>query len=381
MMMIFKGNNGISVSEIIKIYEYIKNKLEDKLRNCFRFLDENSNFGTLEDILEDENTIFIVNESDLFNNLGKDLVSKFISLFCIIQRETDYRYFTQQNIMDDSPLLKVNGNIHCGFFTVLLDSIYYFLYREIEKTNKKDNFYLNRHDSSVKQTLNLFKAIMKEEADYYQSIYENNDSSNEHDILIIFKRHLVIIEIKTSKIKEPRRNPEKAYQIIEQEFKKENGIQGGYNQAYRLKKKILDNEVTNVYNKEGEEIYEINRGSIDRIFLIIITADQFGLIASNLSLMLQKEISEPFPLCMNLFDLENLIEGFIDLNFDGQKFIDYLQFREKFHKIMFASDELEIAGSFIDGNNYDDLINEENVSIFFTPDMAKIFDDLYAKRN
>ncbi len=376
----FKDINGISVKEIISIYDFIKSKLEDKINNCLNYLKENPTYGTIEEIVQDENTIFTISKKDIIDKFGKEISSIFISTFCIESSERDFKYFTQSNPIDDSPLLKINNQIHCGFLTILLDSIYFYLYKEIEKSNRRDNFYLNRHESSVGYVLNLFKKIFKEEGEYFQSVYETDDANNEHDLLVVINKYILIIEVKTFKLKEPRRNPGKAFQIIEQEFKKENGIQGGFNQAYQLKKEIKNNHNLPLFNKKGEKICELEKDCFDKIFLIIVTADQFGLIASNLSLMLQKDESEPYPLCINLFDFETLIEGFIDLNYPSQKFFDYLIFREKYHKIFLTSDELEIAGSFIDGNNYENLSKEENARIVFSPDMSKIFDELYSKR-
>ncbi len=322
-----------------------------------------------------------VSIKDLKVKYGEKTINKFIEIFSLTREERDFKYYTDSNPVEKAPLWKLSDDyLLCPFLEQLLNAIYSYLYGYFENSSKQQNFYTSRDKQSEIKTLNTFRNYFGDKATYYSSVFETDKSQNEHDLLICLENTLLIVEVKASKQKEPFRDPDKAFARIKRAFKSDRGIQKAYDQANNLKKLILSQDTTKLYDKNGGDCLSLEKSAINRIYIICVTADQFGMIASNLSLLLNKEESEPFPLSINLFDLETLINGFIHESLTHEAFLTYLAEREKYHKQFFASDELEIAGAFLTYKTLDKFIKNEKTHMFFTPDMSNIFDKFYFEK-
>ena len=192
---------------------------------------------------------------------------------------------------------------------------------------------------------------------------------------------LLIVEIKASKQKEPFRDPDKAFTRIKRDFKSDKGIQKAFDQAYNLKSLIYSQVKTQLFDSKGEIVLELEKATIRKTYIVCVTVEQLGMLASNLSLLLEKNINEPYPLAINLYDLETLTEGFIYKKKNKSDLLQYLDERELFHEQLFASDELEIAGSFLSYGSLNKTIKNKDVHMFFTPDMSSIFDQIYFEKH
>ena len=82
---------------------------------------------------------------------------------------------------------------------------------------------------------------------------------------------------------------------------------------------------------------------------LVLTLNQFGGLAVNTSLILEKDVDEPYPWVCNWHDFENIIEILKYLHKGAQDFIDYLVWRIENHANVLSSDELDvIEGYFLD---------------------------------
>ncbi|HAR9023045.1 TPA: NERD domain-containing protein, partial [Salmonella enterica] len=104
-----------------------------------------------------------------------------------------------------------------------------------------------------------------------------------------------IVEAKASPRRAPLREPARAYIRIRDDFKRKSGIQSASEQANNLRNLIINNEKTPLYDKKGNLLYTINRCDYDNIYCICVTKDDFGMLATNLTLMLEKKEDEPYP--------------------------------------------------------------------------------------
>ena len=96
-----------------------------------------------------------------------------------------------------------------------------------------------------------------------------------------------------------------------------------------------------------------------RILPIVLTLNQFGGLAVNTNLILEKEESQPYPWVCNWHDLENIIEILKYLNKEPEDFIDYIIWRIESHPNVLSSDELNvIEGYFMNSqaNGADDIV-------------------------
>jgi hypothetical protein len=125
------------------------------------------------------------------------------------------------------------------------------------------------------------------------------------------------------------------------------------------------------------EAFMINEISTKQILPFVLTLNQFGNIAVNTSLLLEKENDQPYPWICNLHDFENIIEINKYLNKGTQDFIDYIVWRIERHKDIISSDELDV----IEGYYFDKGIkNATNQSLFFWPTGSRLIDKIYFEK-
>ncbi len=319
--------------------------------------------------------------NDLKTKFGEDNTKKIIEIFSIERQQRDYKYYTEPNPVEKAPLWKMSDEyLFCPFLEQLLNSIYQYLYEFFDSSSIQQRFYNNRDSQAENKTKKIFEKFLGNEATFYDSVYENDKGQNEHDLLIKLNDFLLIVEIKASKQKEPFRDPDKAFIRIKRDFKSDRGIQKAFDQANNLKSLINSQEKTQLFDSKGNIVLEIEKASISKIYIICVTVEQLGMIASNLSLLLEKDADEPYPLAVNLYDLESLLDGFAYKKKNKTDFLLYLDEREKYHKQLYASDELEIAGSFLSYDSLSKTIKSKDIQMFFTLDMSNIFDKIYFEK-
>ena len=313
------------------------------------------------------------------NNLSLQKVEKILSLFSIKRKERDFLYYTEAspgNPLYDCPILDLEDGMYQVFeiMQVIL-SINNFLEREITKKGKRKDKYLKlKGDLLENNILSLFKKFFGTEAKYYQSYYING---NEQDILIIWKDFAFIIEAKGYNIREPFRNPEKAFPRIKDDFKKSIGY--GYEQTKRVEEIIVSNNKLIIKDSKGKITEELDTAKIKECFSIIVNINSFGLVQNDLSYLLDINENDVFPWAVKIDDLEIFILTLIAQKKSPNYLINFLFFREELHGKITCSDELEICGGYLTKK-----INSKKVKnlklLKSQPDFGDIFDQQYRKK-
>lgn len=114
-----------------------------------------------------------------------------------------------------------------------------------------------------------------------------------------------------------------------------------------------------------------------RILPIVLTLNQFGGLAVNTSLILEKEESQPYPWVCNWHDLENIIEILKYLNKEPEDFIDYIIWRIESHPNVLSSDELNV----IEGYFMNSQARKQNGAIFFPANGPSLIDKIYFEKH
>lgn len=337
---------------------------------------------TIEEAFSEVALVFHIPIKMLEERFGKSVIEGFISQFTITRTKSDFKYYTEANPFQVKPLWKKSDEyIFCPLYRSLLSAIFSFCYKSLEQSELVDSFYRNRDHQAEKKTLDIFQQLFGLNAEYYTSVFDEH--RNENDLLIKSGRDILLVEIKASKIKEPFRDPEKAYTRIRSAFRGECGIQKAFNQAYRLKKQLLENDTTKLYNEKGTLLIEIDKTSFDSVKILCITAEDLGAIAVNLAPLLIKPDSEPFPWACNIYSLESIVQALMQNTQLPKRFLTYLDERQQIHEKAFSTDELDICGYFLsEGTLLKIYKQDENLDrIVFSPDWATLFDKLYDQRN
>ena len=220
----------------------------------------------------------------------------------------------------------------------------------------------------------LFSSFFKTDFKIYRSYYVDGC---EQDILILWKKYALIIEAKGYALREPFRNPEKAFVRIKDDFNSCIGY--GYTQTRRVEKKFIDGSPLKITDKNGKLIEEIDTTQYEHDFSIIVNLQSFGQIQCDLSALINLENDDDVhPWAVKLDDLEIFLLTMIAKKKTPKDFVDFLLLRETLHGKLICSDELEICGGYLVGKLKQQQIDKAGV-IVTTSDLGDVFDKLYQK--
>lgn len=105
--------------------------------------------------------------------------------------------------------------------------------------------------------------------------------------------------------------------------------------------------------------------------------NQFGGLAVNTSLILEKEDSQPYPWVCNWHDFDNILEILKYLNKSPDDFLDYIAWRIENHTKVISSDELDV----IEGYFLDPQVKKEKDLIYFSPTGPSLVDKIYFNKH
>ena len=118
---------------------------------------------------------------------------------------------------------------------------------------------------------------------------------------------MFVVEAKAAPLGVPFRDTEKAFTRLRRDFRADGGVQKSYDQANRIRRAVLNGGAVSLYDGKGVLLRQISRVDIDEVFCICVTADDYGALATDLSLLLEKTSDEAYPWAVNVFDLQALV--------------------------------------------------------------------------
>lgn len=302
-----------------------------------------------------------------------------LSILSCQRAEGSFLYYTSTkpgNPLYEFPIVNI-GN---GLFQIFeVKQIIHAIDNLLEKTCAND---VKLKNKLIKQkgklleskVLELFKKFFKKDFKIFESYYVD---SCEQDILFLWKNYAFIIEAKGYNLREPMRDPNKAFVRIKDDF--EDCIGYGYIQTKRVEQKFVDQVPLRIEDSKGNLIEEIDTTQYkENDFSIIVNINSFGQIQNDLSTLLKIEEDDVYPWVIKLDDLEAFLLTMIAKKKRPEDFIDYLLLREELHGKLICSDELEVCGGYLVG-----ALTEEKVEkadrIITTPDLPTVFDNQYNK--
>lgn len=312
---------------------------------------------------------------------GKEKGTKLLDIFGLYRKSRDFVYYNGKNPFAEHPLCWIDEGeslfiVHPQF---LLNAIYNHITEVLENPQNKfaDKYKKVKAETVESQFLGYFKSVFGDDAIYHSSVCEER-GTKEHDILIEFHDYILIAEVKASKVREPFFNPQKAYKRVTNHFHSDSGIGGAYAQAITLKRFIEGHKDIVLYENKNSK-FLIKNISQKTILPLVLTLNQFGGLAVNTSLILEKGADEPYPWVCNWHDFENIIEILEYLHKGAQDFIDYLVWRIENHVNVLSSDELDV----IEGYFLDSRLKEciKSSAAFFPPNGPSLIDKIYFEKH
>lgn len=322
-----------------------------------------------------------IKASKVQNTFGKEKGTKLLEAFGLYRESRDFLYYNGKNPFAEHPLCWIDEGetlfiVHPQF---LLNAIYNHITEALENPQNKfsDKYKKVKAEIVEKQFLDYFKRVFGDGAVYHTSVCEER-GTKEHDILIEFHDYILIAEVKASKVREPFFNPQKAYKRITDHFRSDSGIGGAYAQAITLKRIIEKQQDVVLYENKNNK-FQIQDISQKIILPLVLTLNQFGGLAVNTSLILEKDADEPYPWVCNWHDFENIIVILEYLHKGGQDFIDYLVWRVENHANILSSDELDVLeGYFMDSRLKESI---KSSAAFFPPNGPSLIDKIYFEKH
>ncbi|EPN1928656.1 hypothetical protein ACTV70_000126 [Cronobacter dublinensis] len=373
-------NNVDGVYDVLKVLD------EKRLEFANSNVDEyHKNLTSLQDAcaplmqdfmrLSEETCIFSFNE---ITEIEIEKIEQFKRCFVSTKGgSNEIKYITDDNPLKYSPILTVNGE---KYSLCSVNYIFFAIQNKIEEFLKgkeySESFRKFRDTKLEKDTKTAFREFLPENALLFESVFENDKSVNEHDLVIITGKTVLIIEAKASPRREPLRDPSKAFTRIRDDFKKKSGIQSGCNQAFSLRKLIENNDATIFYDKKGNIQHTITKEDFDEVFCICVTKDDFGMLATDLTALLDKPAGIDYPWVINIDDLKFFFSCLKYIDKDWDFFMGYLRERVQVMGKVIAGDELEIAGAYLKYNGFG-FVNERSQHLFLDINESTVFDDIH----
>jgi hypothetical protein len=248
--------------------------------------------------------------------------------------------------------------------------------RFLLNSDRKSSF-LERRDKFLETRVeNAVRDFFPEDAIVLRSPSELTDGTHEHDLIVYWRKHLLVLESKASPPKEPFRNPEKAARRIARHFQSKSGIQKGFEQADRIPAQLRSGKTVTLFDRHGELALELPPDRVEEAFAICITGEDFGVLATDLSILLRKPVDVPYPWVASVNDLESIFRAWQYRNWTAERLLEYLKARALLHGRIGTFDELEVAGYMLKHEDLSHLVSADGDRIMLDQDYAKIFDEI-----
>lgn len=347
-----------------------------------RIKDDSELQGKMKNFFDNSLKVFSVPISKISDKFESEKLDNILNVFSLKRGDAEeIIYLTDKNPIQFKSLFIDKDRIYYvannSFFIAIINFLENFLYKEVKSAQKNIQ---NRDKKLESKTTELFKRLCSSNAEFYESAFQNANSTNEHDLVIYDNGVLLIVEAKASPPKEPMRDAEKAFIKIRDHFKSSAGLQKAFDQANSLKNRVLDDQKLTLFTKKGKLLIEIPLVEIKVIHTICVTRDDFGALGCNLNYLLDKQEGESYPWVIDIANLDSIVQAWDHLELNYSDFYEFLSQRNQLHNKVISMDELEYVGAYLKyQGGLKGFISAKADYIPLTMEDADIFDEIYFK--
>lgn len=347
-----------------------------------RIKDDSELQGKMKNFFDNSLKVFSVPISKISDKFESEKLNNILNVFSLKRGDAEeIIYLTDKNPIQFKSLFIDKDRIYYvannSFFIAIINFLENFLYKEVKSAQKNIQ---NRDKKLESKTTELFKRLCSSNAEFYESAFQNANSTNEHDLVIYDNGVLLIVEAKASPPKEPMRDAEKAFIKIRDHFKSSAGLQKAFDQANSLKNRVLDDQKLTLFTKKGKLLIEIPLVEIKVIHTICVTRDDFGALGCNLNYLLDKQEGESYPWVIDIANLDSIVQAWDHLELNYSDFYEFLSQRNQLHNKVISMDELEYVGAYLKyQGGLKGFISAKADYIPLTMEDADIFDEIYFK--
>lgn len=290
---------------------------------------------------------------------------------------SDIDYPTEAYIWDALSLVQVTANRLLipsvnGLYTAILVRAE----RRLEASQMRDRYFSNRDRMLEQEVEHVFKRLCPDAA-LFENVYETQDNQFEHDLIVIQDNTVLIVEAKAAPPRPPFRDPERAFIRLSRSFRSDSGIQHGFEQAARLRRRLDSGETVDLFGRDGKRVTRLEPEVLERRICVCVTRDNFGLLATDLALLLERPREEPYPWVVNVLDLDAIADAWDFLKWGPDELLAYLEWRLRCHGKVFGTDELEFVGYHIRHGSLMSAVESNADLMHLNRDYSDFFDTLY----
>lgn len=292
-----------------------------------------------------------------------------------------FNYLTERNPAEERPLFQLqDGVAFCPLINALYSAILTVAEDRLLASEVRESFLRHRDKALEREVEEVLTRLLGESGHFYAGVFETSTLQYEHDLVVRWEDYVFVVEAKASPPIEPFRDPEQSFTRLRRAFHSDRGLQKAFDQGNRIRRQLRSGKAVHLYNSEREHVTTIEPNELERTYLICVTRDDFGPLALNLSLLLEKDEEDPYPWVINILDLHNLVDAWDYFGWGVNQLVRYLDLRIGLHGKVYASDELEIAGFFIKHGGLEPLVAAEADLIQLVTSYSDVFDDIYWAR-
>lgn len=335
-------------------------------------------FKKAEKLFSEMKTLGVVSLPDL-ESVFPGIADTFWRQFSVQRGEgPEIRYPTEQSVFEARPLIRISGtDAFCPLVNGLFTALLLVGERTLLQSAARDKFLRSRDKALEDETLTKIRSFLSPKATIWSDVFETPDSQYEHDVIAVDDGLCLIVEAKAAPPAEPFRDPDKAFVRLRDAFRADKGIQKAYQQANRVILKLKTGDVVPLYDARGREVGRLLPDQSKLTIGICVTRDNFGALATNLALLLEKDAADSYPWVVNIIDLSTLAEAWSYFRWGPTEFRKYLEQRIVLHGKVFSDDELDYAGYFMRHGSFDSAIKTHADLLQLNPEYSSLFDDLY----
>lgn len=287
-------------------------------------------------------------------------------------------YPTERAEASTRPLVRVSADQAIipsinSLWTALLESGENFL----DGASIRVRYHRHRDLTFEQEVVRQFRRLVGSSASYYERAFDTPNARGEHDLIVVAGSVVFIVEAKASPQPEPFRDPDKAFMRLRDAFSSSKGIQGGFEQAEAIRTRLDKGELVRLFDRRGNAIGTLDPALLTERYSVVVTHDDFGPLATDLALLLEKPRDIPYPWVLNSLDLCAIADAWEHLQWGLDALTQYLRDRLRLHGKAFASDELEVVGFQLTHGSLEPLIKANADRVQLLPSYSDFFDDLY----
>ena len=236
----------------------------------------------------------------------------------------------------------------------LMNTFYYDLMGD---KDYRSTFAQSRGEWLERKTADCFKDVFAANQVLLNPYYANGKELA--DVLVLYDRKALVVQCKSKGLTFEASMGRDAEAL---RVSLEKAVKNAFEQGRRARQFLQDNSSVTVTFKNSNLRCDIDTKQIDRIYLVVVTAQPLQFLATrwaNINAELGLFPAGDYPWCLSISDLEVLCEIFPD----PVRLLHYVNRRTKIElgNLVFSGDELDLVGMYLnqglyfEGNEYKDI--------------------------